>query len=649
MSEKEIKQEMFELSNNKKVMGVRLNYKSKIGFDCFLYKPLKTNEDYLDDRYVLYDEMSGKPLCYVQQDLDVSLEKLGVFIKRKTEYENIINIHNKMVSDGVILPKFAKDIKIILQFDSKNIQFPKTEYLQDFVEFSELNNYFENIYCHQTGNNQNDYLQNNTCYIFCGGLLGPKGLKHEEKRVYLDEDLIPFVDVFDYMPIRYKGVTSRDILFYTVYAGKKYILGNYIYDMNTLALSDISHGNDFQWVKEFIDYLKNNILTKNKENHSNKIILTIGADPEFELHVNNRNVCGTELQTGNRLRTKIGCDGSGRQMEFRPDPKKTPEDATNEILSIIDSISYHTVRCDGDQEPLGGHIHFGITRNGIAGKIRYNADMIKALDMFLGKHVKQFSGKARSGYGALSDARDQPWGFEYRTPPSAIFFTKEMSYICYKIAYNIVDYLIKNKTMSISISPSYEDYSTYAGLTKKEYNYFINFGDIYNKETKQKSITDNWVSKKPNPLKIIFYDTWSNEIKEKYNKELINSVTTKPVTICLYGIKEERGVKAVSGLNRVATNFTCDLIAHPKDSHCEEGIAIGFGKWFRNNYDNSFSYICNEIKNKIGIANASMEPITTINLFPEEMLNKSKKPNNINGRIYAEEVYEIRNSQEDEL
>jgi hypothetical protein len=42
------------------------------------------------------------------------------------------------------------------------------------------------------------------------------------------------------------------------------------------------------------------------------------------------------------------------------------------------------------------------------------------------------------------------------------------------------------------------------------------------------------------------------------------------------------------------------------------------------------TYICNEIKNKIGIANETNGPITTMDLFPDEILNRSTKPNNTN-------------------
>jgi hypothetical protein len=271
MSEEKIKKEMFELSNHEKVLGVRLKFKDKLGFDCFLYKPDKKSDEYLDDRFILYDEMSGMSLGYVQQDLEVSLEKLKTFIRRKTEYENIVNMHNKNIEDGNILTKFSKDIKITLQYDKKLIQFTKIEYFNEFLEFSGLNNYFENIYCHKLGNGSNDYVQNNTCYIFCGGLHAPRGLKHEEKYINIQEELIPVIDVLDYLPVKNKGNISRDIIFYTRCFGKKYILANYIYDMNTLILSDISHDKNFEWIKPFIDNLKDNILTKNKDIQNKEI------------------------------------------------------------------------------------------------------------------------------------------------------------------------------------------------------------------------------------------------------------------------------------------------------------------------------------------------------------------------------------------
>jgi hypothetical protein len=623
MPEEIIKEnEMFELANHAKVMGYRVNTISKLGFDCFLYKP----KDSLQERYVLYDETSGLEVGYVQQNLVVSIEKIKIFLKRKSNFEHLISVHNNSIENGMLLPKFAKDIKINLTFNTKTgISFPKTEYLEHFVSTFGLNKYFDNIYNHKIFNGQNDYVQNNSCYVYCQNILIPKAFKQEVIEMDIDYEKIPYIDVLDFQKPRTKGNIQRSIIFKTTLNDLEYILAIYLYDMNTLLLSDISHSDNYLWAAELMKKLKEILVPKNTCEES--IVLTIGADPEFELHKSGKNICGAELQTGNRLRSKIGCDGSGRQMEFRPNPKRSPEEATEEMKSIIDSISYHTVRCDGEQEPLGGHIHFGISKNSISGLIKPSKDMIKALDIFLGKPLSKFSGKARerSGYGKIGDYREQPWGFEYRTLPSAIFFTQEMCYICYKIAYNVIKTFIEKGSMQIGLEPVMEDYKLYARLTNKEYEYFINFEKVYNKETRTCSLTDNWTTKKQNPLTVIFSDTWDQLIKNNIIEELKYTVVTQPVTMYLYGIKEERGKKAIAGLSELIPHLAgATNVPHPKDVHCNEGIAIGLGIFWRNYIT---SEIINAIKRKIGVVNESKAPLTTTELFPEEMLNRSPIPN----------------------
>jgi hypothetical protein len=626
MAETDLKEEMFELANHSSVLGYRVQLKDKLGFDCFLHKPSHSG-----NKFILYDETSGEELGYVNEDLNVSIEKVKNFVRKKVEMNMIVSLHNDSVSIGNILARFAKGLKIQLTFNNKkNIIFKNKEYLDDFVKEFNLSKHFHNICNHSV---DNGYAQNDTCYIYCGGLIVPVGIKKEERKVEVNLETLPFMDVLDYIEPKAKGMVSRTITFYTQCADRRYTLAHYIYDMNTLLLSDISHSNDYVWVSAMMSYLKTNVFIKSDIQINNKVVLTIGSDPEFEVHHNGKNICGPELQTGNRLRAKIGCDGSGRQMEFRPDPKRSHEEATKEIQDILDSISYHNIRCDGDQEPLGGHLHFGVNKNGITGKLIPSEDMIKALDMFIGKHLQKFSGKARREYGKLHDYRDQPWGFEYRTLPSAFFFTKEMTAIVYKIAYNVVKYFIDNGNMELSVGCDKEDYIKYAKLTESEYDYFVHFDKVYTTESRKQSITKNWVSPKEHPLKIIFYDMWEEEIKREYIEVLMQSIVTKPITLCMYGINETRGENTLAGLNNLRQYLNSSIfIPHPKDSHITDGIAIGFGKKYRTNSSstNVMTYICNEIKNKIGIANETNGPITTMDLFPDEILNRSTKPNNTN-------------------
>jgi hypothetical protein len=608
--------EMFN-SPDGNISGYKVNSIDFLGFNCFIGE-----KTLLDNRYALYDEMSGLILVYISQNLEYSFKIVENALRKKEYITDIVQQHNNSITEGKILPKFKKEIKIIYRFDNKigksDIN-SKKEYIHNFVKKFDLQKHFFTI----TNHVNVDFCQPDTCYICCGNMQIPKPSSTDIIKFKVND--VPCVDIFDIAPPRYKGNTSTGKYLEVEFGNKVFSLGIYLPEMNVLYISDVSHVNDFEWIKEIMEYCKKNLFIKNNiDNDGMK--LTIGADPEFELHWEGRNICENDLHTGNRLLSKIGSDGSNRQMELRPSPKNSPEEAIDEIESILDSISYHKIICDGDIEPLGGHIHFGLKENGISMRLLPSTGMIQALDKFLGEKVLPLNGKARTsnGYGKLTDWREQPWGFEYRTPPSGIFFNKEMAYICYKIAYNIVKYLIDNESISVCGELSAEDYIKYANLTTDQYEYFIRFVSIFNKERKN-SIVDNWIkNKKSNPISIVFYDEWDEKIKEEIRKRLLSSVVLKPIKIVLYGINEKHGTNVCSG----AGHEIGKIINHTNKIHCTEGIAIGVGKSFRGSLPIShINSLVNDIKLKIGIANASNEEPTTFNLFVDEVIGRSKISN----------------------
>lgn len=612
--------EIFELAGGTKIEGERVDTKDKFSFNCFI---AKTDSSY--GLYVLFDEMTGLEIGYIREDKEESLKAIAELLRRKNDIEAINSIHNREVEQGNILPKFSKNIMMTYLFPKTNIKFKRTEYIEKFVNEFKLNRYFNSIFHHTPLNN---FAQNDTCYVFCNGIQCPTGIKCEEIFVDIDPTKLPFKDVFDFFYPKPKGTISKTKMYYTTILEKRFNIGYYIPDMNTLFLSDIPHSDDFSWMK---DWFNNFIMRelKPKFNGTQDMVVTIGSDPEFELHYNGINKCGKELQTQNRLYSKIGTDGCGRQMELRPDPRTSPEEAVEEIERLLDTISYHTLRCDGEQEALGGHLHFGIKKDGMSGVLTASDDMIKALDLFVGKPTSLLSGNQRKNteYGRIHDYRPQPWGFEYRTPPAGIFCTKQMAYITFKIAYNVVSKLIKEGKIVTSLTPAYEEYRDICNLTKEEYEYFINFPKMY-KNLKDKSFVSNWVNPKENPIKITFYDTWDEGVKEYIYNNIKSAVATRPIHFCFYGLMDSRGPRAVAGLPLLRRAVDCKTIQHPKDSHCDEGISIGLGSMFRKTMNNNnLMYICDEIRSKIGIVNDTTGPVNTLYLFPDEMLPKSDKPN----------------------
>ena len=168
----------------------------------------------------------------------------------------------------------------------------------------------------------------------------------------------------------------------------------------------------------------------------------IGADPEFMVLRPNALVEGAQMSElyashmGLRTGVAFGSDLSGRQVELRPR-------ASRSTLSVVASLQV-TLRWFGywlnvlqqpswgscsfvsapffNNDGLGGHIHFGRRR-----KKQRNIETA-ALDK-LYKHLLKTGAfdeegcslrSSITGYGKLSDVRQQKHGYEYRTYPTWI-------------------------------------------------------------------------------------------------------------------------------------------------------------------------------------------------------------------------------------
>ena len=174
-----------------------------------------------------------------------------------------------------------------------------------------------------------------------------------------------------------------------------------------------------------------------------KIDFTMGADPEFACVDNNgvfinasdflhpiRDEMGLSegCSDGVFPSHQFGADGSGRPFEVRPKPSVEP-------LEVVENLSYilrnsalqdpRLFRYDWHagsaclRNPLGGHIHFGVKDLKIEGIL----DAVDVLDTYLGSITSLIEGEGGSyrhstGYGNPGGFRQQPHGFEYRTPGS---------------------------------------------------------------------------------------------------------------------------------------------------------------------------------------------------------------------------------------
>jgi uncharacterized protein (DUF2141 family) len=191
--------------------------------------------------------------------------------------------------------------------------------------------------------------------------------------------------------------------------------------------------------------------------------ITLGTDPEFEV-IRNKNV----IQPPSYYRgtnNPIGLDGAGMQIELRPAPSSDPHEVIENMKRLFRELK-DPVTVLGNRYPLGGHIHIGV-----GAAYRPSNDLLFLLDYFLGKPTIELSGRARDHYKRLSAYEHKNWGFEYRTPPAAIFFTPRFCELALKICQNVTSCYISERTMKVSQPyPLKEDYQNYCDFTELDYH-----------------------------------------------------------------------------------------------------------------------------------------------------------------------------------
>ena len=200
--------------------------------------------------------------------------------------------------------------------------------------------------------------------------------------------------------------------------------------------------------------------------------VTVGTDPEFEIIRDGQVIRPPSYYNGTR--TRIGLDGAGCQIELRP-KAGTPEEVVDDMKTLFREIK-DPVTVLGNVYPLGGHIHLGVGNQATP-----TPDLLWLLDYFLGTPTINLSGTARSSYRKMSAYESKPWGFEYRTPPAAIFWNPEFARLSMKICQEVTACYINKQTIRVtSPAPVKEDYLNYCGFTEEEYDHWIRQIQSYN-------------------------------------------------------------------------------------------------------------------------------------------------------------------------
>ena len=154
-------------------------------------------------------------------------------------------------------------------------------------------------------------------------------------------------------------------------------------------------------------------------------VLTIGADPEFEIINDNDEFVEASYLFG-EMNDEIGFDGHSATGELRPKPDRSPLGLTRNIKRLVRRLN--SMQCmsgskvwvgGGVNVTTGGHIHFGMKGlNEEAKNILYDlvAEPVLAFQSTIRK--KNETGNWARGSGG--NLRDQPHGCEWRPLPSFI-------------------------------------------------------------------------------------------------------------------------------------------------------------------------------------------------------------------------------------
>jgi len=182
-----------------------------------------------------------------------------------------------------------------------------------------------------------------------------------------------------------------------------------------------------------------------------KLPFKIGADPEFNLIIDDQHFCAEALledMFSGKLKAKdmgyeipdageIGWDGNNDIAELRPKPANSPEELTANLKKLISKIAETNPLLEMstlcDMGTVGGHIHFELspessnaTRDAISRKLgSFYLPIIMSEDRL------NLRTRNKSSYGKLTDYRAERHGnsftFEFRAPSAEWLTTEEIA------------------------------------------------------------------------------------------------------------------------------------------------------------------------------------------------------------------------------
>ena len=269
-------------------------------------------------------------------------------------------------------------------------------------------------------------------------------------------------------------------------------------------------------------------------------LVSLGGDPEFEL--GSESEFPIPASSYFPFSGEIGTDGCEEILELRPREGKNPKEFQSHFRRVLRRFKEEFpglgMSTKGDSYPLGGHIHFGIanwtelsweTCKEIIKRVVYR------IDDYLGDFFIDWSGRARGSYASRNSYQDKDWGFEYRTPPAAIFASPQILDITLKAMWGIAKDSLNGESFLaktwIQVLRKY--------ITDEEIDYMESFrpprGDVlefwgFNPIR----FPEIWVQYNPQ-------DHFSRVFKDFVNKHLVPLLKEIDVQIWFKGLHQKRG------------------------------------------------------------------------------------------------------------
>jgi len=214
----------------------------------------------------------------------------------------------------------------------------------------------------------------------------------------------------------------KDVIFMDEASRKE--VGWYNKRANIVWMSDIFHFLDNS--KNLIPAITDSIIEYNRYGRLPEV-LTIGADPEFEIiGEGNTFVEAHSLFGDNGCSQEIGYDGHSSTGEIRPKPDRSPLGLTRNIKRLIRKMNGRRVMGDnqawvggGIHVTTGGHIHFGMKGADQTLKdLLY--DMVAEYVLAFQTDRRRQGEQCNWAKGQTGNMREQPHGCEWRPLPSFI-------------------------------------------------------------------------------------------------------------------------------------------------------------------------------------------------------------------------------------